>query len=65
MAAKNGKPQHVLGLNTAIQMKVHFQIACNGVNSPVNLTYIIKDGLWFQSLAQIYSRLTTSHIKKS
>ena len=36
------------GLNTTIQMKEHFQIAWNGVNSPVNLTYIIMDGLWFQ-----------------
>ena len=63
--SQNGKSQHVLGLNTAIQMKEHFLISWTGVNSPVNLAYVITGRLWFQSLAQIYARLTTSHIKKS
>ena len=63
--SQNGKSQHVLSLNVAIQMKEHFQIAWTCVNSPVNLIYIVTGILWFQSLPQIYSRLTTNHIKKS
>ena len=63
--SQNGKSQHVLCLNTAIQMKEQVQIPWIGINSPVILTYIVMSRFWLQSLAQIYSRLTTNHGKKS
>lgn len=63
--SQNGKSQHVLCLNTAIQLKEHFQIVWIGINSPVNLTYIVMGRLWLQSLTPIYPRLPTNHVKKS
>lgn len=52
--SQNGKSQHVLCLNTAIQMKEHFQIPWIGINSPLNLTCTWADydaKVWLKSTA--------------